>query len=197
MFQYCEMDTDSAYIALAGDSIDDLVTPEHRKHYFKHRSEWLPAECCDEHKEEYVNTRLAGRSWTATESCCLARKAFDKRTPGLFKVEWCGNGFIGLCSKTYYCFGETDKSTTKGLSKRHNVIDKDVFLAVLTNRRKKKKKKKKLYSTPNRQMYKLQYLTYQIYNLSNYVRTYIDIMCINIHRRYKKMININNVLWGR
>ena len=61
----------------------------------------------------------------------------------------------------------------------------------------KKKKKKKLYSTPNRQMYKLQYLTYQIYNLSNFVRTYIDIMCINIHRRYKKMININNVLWGR
>ena len=66
-----------------------------------------------------------------------------------------------------------------------------------SRREKKKKKKKKLYSTPNRQMYKLQYLTYQIYNLSNYVRTYIDIMCINIHRRYKKMININNVLWGR
>ena len=100
LFQYCEMDTDSAYIALAGESIDDLVTPEHRKHYFKHRSEWLPAECCDEHKEEYVNTRLAGRSWTATESCCIARKAFDKRTPGLFKVEWRGNGFIGLCSKS-------------------------------------------------------------------------------------------------
>ena len=29
----------------------------------------------------------------------------------------------------------TDKSTTKGLSKRHNDIDKDTFLAVLTNRR--------------------------------------------------------------
>ena len=54
LYQYCEMDTDSAY------------SVEHRKHYFKHRSEWLPAECCDEHKEEYVNTRLAGRSWTAT-----------------------------------------------------------------------------------------------------------------------------------
>ena len=25
MFQYCEMDTDSAYIALAGDSIDDRL----------------------------------------------------------------------------------------------------------------------------------------------------------------------------
>ena len=135
LFQYCEMDTDSAYIALAGESIDDLVTPEHRKHYFKHRSEWLPAECCDEHKEEYVNTRLAGRSWTATESCCIARKAFDKRTPGLFKVEWRGNGFIGLCSKTYYCFGASDKCTTKGLNKRQNDIDKDAFLNVLTSRR--------------------------------------------------------------
>ena len=40
-----------------------------------------------------------------------------------------------LCSKTYYCFGATDKSTTKGLNKRQNIIDKDAFLNVLTNRR--------------------------------------------------------------
>ena len=135
LFQYCEMDTDSAYIVLAGDTIDDLVTSEHREHYFRNRSQWLPAECCDDHEEEYVCARIAGFSWTATESCCLARKAFDKRTPGLFKVEWRGNGFIGLCSKTYYCFGATDKYSTKGLSKRQNVINKDTFLAVLTNRR--------------------------------------------------------------
>ena len=135
LFQYCEMDTDSAYIALAGESIDDLVRPELREHFFQHRSEWLPAECCDEHKGDYVETRLAGRTWTATEPCCLARKAFDKRTPGLFKVEWCGDGFIGLCSKTYYCFGATNKCTTKGLNKRQNNIDKDAFLDVLTNRR--------------------------------------------------------------
>ena len=135
LYQYCEMDTDSAYIALAGDTIDDLVAPEHREHYFRHRSEWLPAECCDNHKDDNVQTRLAGLPWTATESCCVARKAFDKRTPGLFKVEWRGNGFIGLCSKTYYCFGSTDKCTTKGLNKRQNTIDKDAFLSVLTNRR--------------------------------------------------------------
>ena len=135
LYQYCEMDTDSAYIALAGDSIDDLVAPEHREHYFRNRSQWLPAECCDDHEEEYVYARIAGRSWTAKESCCIARKAFDKRTPGLFKIEWCGDGFIGLCSKTYYCFGASDKCTTKGLNKRQNTIDKDAFLSVLTNRR--------------------------------------------------------------
>ena len=135
LFQYCEMDTDSAYIALAGDSIDDIVAPEHREHYFRNRSQWLPAECCDNHKDDYVHTRLAGRTWTATEPCCIARKAYDKRTPGLFKIEWCGDGFIGLCSKTYYCFGSTDKCTTKGLNKRQNTFDKDTFLSVLTNRR--------------------------------------------------------------
>ena len=66
LYQYCEMDTDSAYIALAGDTIDDLVAPEHREHYFRHRSEWLPAECCDEHEDDYVQTRLTGLPWTAT-----------------------------------------------------------------------------------------------------------------------------------
>ena len=135
LFQYCEMDTDSAYIALAGESIDGLVKADRRAHYFRHRSQWLPAECCYEHEDDYVRGRIAGCPWTATESCCFARKAFDKRTPGLFKVEWCGDGFVGLCSKTYYCFGATDKYSTKGLSKRHNDIDKDTFLAVLTNRR--------------------------------------------------------------
>ena len=50
-------------------------------------------------------------------------------------VDWCANGFVGLCSKTYYCFGATDKYSTTGLSKRHTDIDKDTFLTVLTNRR--------------------------------------------------------------
>ena len=79
--------------------------------------------------------RLAGRLCAGAEQCCKARKAYDKKTPGLFKVEWSGDGFVGLCSKTYYCFGATDKYSTKRLSKRHNDIDKDAFLDVLTNRR--------------------------------------------------------------
>ena len=55
----------------------------------------------------------------------------DKRTPGRFKVEWEGEGFVGLCSKTYYCFGAKDKYSTKGLNKRNNKIDKQVFFDVL------------------------------------------------------------------
>ena len=56
-------------------------------------------------------------------------------TPGLFKVEWRGDGFVGLCSKTYYCFGVNDKFSTKGLSKHQNIINKGSFLTVLSDRR--------------------------------------------------------------
>ena len=34
---------------------------------------------------------------------------------------------MGLCSKTYYCFGAADKYSTKGLSKRHNAINKNAI----------------------------------------------------------------------
>ena len=114
------------------------MTPELREHYFRHRSERLPSECCDEHRNEYVHCRLANRvGWrrgVGDEECCKDRRAHNKRTPGLFKVEWSGDGFVWLCSKTYYGFEPTDKYSTKGLSKRHNDIDKDAFLEVFTNR---------------------------------------------------------------
>ena len=96
LFQYCEMGTDSAYIVLAGESIDGLVRADRRAHYFRNRSQWLQEEFCDEyHQDDHVRARIAGRPWTTTESCCFARKAFDKRTTGLLKVEWCGDGFVG------------------------------------------------------------------------------------------------------
>ena len=135
MFQYCEMDTDSAYIALAGENIDGLARADSRAPYLRHISHWLPAECCEEHEDDYVHVRIAGGPWTSAVSCRFTRKAFDKQTPGLFMVEWCGDGFVGLCSTSYYCFGVTDQYSTTCLSKRQNDIDKDTFLTVLANRR--------------------------------------------------------------
>ena len=69
--------------------------------------------------------------WESVERCCATGKTYDKRTPGFFKVEWCGDDFVGLCSKTYYCFGAIDKYSTIGLSKHQNAINTDAFLDVL------------------------------------------------------------------
>ena len=106
-FQYCETDTDSAYVALSGPSVESLVEPELRVEYEKEKSNWFPRTDTPEHK------------------------AFDKRTPGLFKEEWSGEGIIGLSSKTYYCFGPEDKFSCKGVNKRCNEISKDKYLSAL------------------------------------------------------------------
>ena len=109
-FQYYEMDTDSAYIAIAGESVESLVKPELRHECEQDKANWFPRTNTPDHK------------------------IFDKRTPGLFKEEWSGDGIIGLCSKTYYCFGTSDKFSCKGMNKRCNDIDKDKYFNVLLSK---------------------------------------------------------------
>ena len=108
-FQYVEMDTDSAYIALAGESLEDLIKPNLRETFSQEKTQWFPRDDTAEHKR------------------------YDKRTPGLFKVEWEGDGIIALCSKTYFCFGTKEKFSCKGVNKRSNkdIINQELFLRVL------------------------------------------------------------------
>ncbi|KAI8515563.1 hypothetical protein Bbelb_063760 [Branchiostoma belcheri] len=67
-FQYCEMDTDSAYIAISADRLEDVIKPHMRERYENEKHLWFP------------------RTDTPENA------AYDKRTPGLFKEEWAGDG---------------------------------------------------------------------------------------------------------
>ena len=110
-FEYCEMDTDSAYIALSGESVDALIKPELQAEYELEKFDWFPRD---------YNVEVS---------------AYDKRTPGLFKTEFEGDGIIGLCSKMYFCFNDSKaKYSCKGVSKRTNAIDKDTYLSVLRSK---------------------------------------------------------------
>ncbi len=77
-FQYLEMDTDSAYMALTKESLMDFI-PEAVKESWGHEPhKFFPRECCDEHKK------------------------YDRRKPGLMKQEISSaQEMICLCSKTY------------------------------------------------------------------------------------------------
>jgi hypothetical protein len=77
-FQYIEMDTDSAYLALSGAKLDDVIKPHMKEEYEKDKYNWFPNETTKE------------------------LKAYNKRTPGLFKVEFEGNTMYALCSKLYF-----------------------------------------------------------------------------------------------
>jgi hypothetical protein len=112
-FQYIEMDTDSAYLAISEESFDQVIKPEMRQEYEKDKYNWFPNE-------------------TTPES-----KAFDKRTPGLFKVEFEGKSTYALCSKLYFVEGDTkNKYSCKGINKNQNEISKDRFHNVLFNNEK-------------------------------------------------------------
>ena len=74
-FEYVQMDTDSAYFAISGDSLESLVKPKLRQLFEQEKEKWLPRTDTEEHRR------------------------YDKRTPGLFKLEWEGDGIIALCSK--------------------------------------------------------------------------------------------------
>ena len=68
-------------------------------------------------------------------SCCVKQQNFDKRSPGLFKLEWEGAGFIGLCSKTYFGFGVKDKQVSKGVNIKQNQFNKTTYLNVLKSQK--------------------------------------------------------------
>ena len=110
-FEYCQMDTDSAYIAFSSENFEDLIKPEMRQSYLKDKYSFFPR---DDTNENYN---------------------YDKRVPGLFKEEYRGDGIISLSSKMYYCFSSSskDKFSCKGINKAQNQIDKKKILDVLNS----------------------------------------------------------------
>ena len=70
-FELCYMDTDSFYLAISGDSLDDIVRPEMKQAHEADKKNWL------------------------------ATDKFSERTPGLFKPEFVGTRGVWLTAKCY------------------------------------------------------------------------------------------------
>ena len=130
-FQLCETDTDSLYLALSTETIADAVRTNMLDDFYHAYDNWFPGEACVLHRDDFV----CSKGTTPTDCLgCIAKRNYDKRTPGLFKLEYEGDGMISLCSKTYICFGQYDKTSAKGLSKKHNTLTKDRYYNVLDTR---------------------------------------------------------------
>ncbi|XP_068699900.1 uncharacterized protein [Montipora foliosa] len=119
-FQLIEMDTDSLYMAVSKAGAEKLQQLELAENQ-RSEPEWFPRSDTPEHK------------------------AYDKRTPGLFKKEYEGSGCVALASKTYLCYEKAQedqmeagenvsdlkrKKSTKGLQKS-NVFGRKDYLEVL------------------------------------------------------------------
>jgi len=90
-FALMEMDTDPCYFACATSSLEEAVKIEKRIHFYNNLHLWLPAQACDEHRRDFIENKVRGLAWSP-QPCCLERQRHDKRTPGLFKLEWSWDG---------------------------------------------------------------------------------------------------------
>jgi hypothetical protein len=120
-FEFIEMDTDSNYMAISADKLEDVIKPKMKKQYDKEYKLFFPAEKCEEKCKKCDQCKLA---------------MYERRTAGLFKIEWEGLGMIALNSKCYYGWSDTekDKNSCRGVNKRTNDITKDIYMNVLTNK---------------------------------------------------------------
>ena len=109
-FQYMYMDTDSAYMGIT-DDFEKLIKPELKNEFELDKHNWFPRTDTKENKD------------------------YDKRKPGLFKKEFEGKGMLAICSKTYYCWGDKDKFSSKGLQKERNeqYLNQETYKKCLNN----------------------------------------------------------------
>ena len=101
-FELTEMDTDSLYLALSSDNLADVIKPDLQRQFYADYDQWFPSEVCADHRADFISTCGFSKSSRPDCQACRDRKLFDKRTPGLFKLEYDGEGMISLCSKTYH-----------------------------------------------------------------------------------------------
>ena len=95
------MDTDSLYLALSDENLEDVILREKRAEWDQLRSK----ECTDD-----FTANATDNFFPRTSS--NVHKKHDKREPGLFKEAFRCAEMLCLCSKTYCCY---DKQTN-----RHN-----------------------------------------------------------------------------
>jgi hypothetical protein len=113
LYQFIEMDTDSLYMSLGKEKIEDCIRSDKI-------GEWENFRQFD-HRD---NFRSHSKFNFFPRTCCPEHISHDKREPGLFKEEWRGDEMIALCSKTYCCICSKtceENFSSKGLNK--NFLD--------------------------------------------------------------------------
>ena len=115
---YC--DTDSIYLAISEETIDQCVNPNLWDQWLQEKDKFFSSN--DDTLYEF-------------DGQMIPFAQYDKRTPGKFKPEFVGNGMVSLNSKVVHAWSELkSKTSCKGTQKRRNTFTKDHFLSVLETR---------------------------------------------------------------
>ena len=80
-------------------------------------------------REEYQREKYKWFPRTDTEE----NRMYDKRKPGLFRVEYEGDGMVAFCSKSYYVWNSNnkDKFSCKGVQKKRDPLVREQYIRCL------------------------------------------------------------------
>ena len=128
-YQLMETDTDSLYIALARETLDECVKPELK-------AEW------DQVKWKFLSSE-DNETMVDFNGYSITLRQYDKRTPGKYKEEFNGIGMVCLNAKVYHIWSDRydeygnaeTKTSCKGMQKKRNKLVRDDFLEMLENPR--------------------------------------------------------------
>ena len=120
-FELTQIDTDSMYFAISESSFTDIVKADKLDEYQARIEQQCHLDAIE----------ADGKNWYQ-RTCCDKHRQYDRRTPGLMKLEASGCKMISLCSKTYFlqCKDHT-KLSCKGLNKINVKDPGDIFFDVL------------------------------------------------------------------
>ena len=110
-YEKLEMDTDSLYLALSDENLEDVILPEKRVEWDQLRSK----DCTNDFTANATDTFFS-------RTCCNVHKKHDKREPGLFKEEFRCEEMLCFGSTTYCCYDKQTnkhKFSSKGLNKKN------------------------------------------------------------------------------
>ena len=92
-YEELEMDTNSLYLALLEENLEDNILPEKRNEWKAIRSRG----CSDSFTSNATGNFVP-------RTCYTAHKKHDKRKPGQFKEEFGFSEMLCLCGKTFCCY---------------------------------------------------------------------------------------------
>ena len=123
-FEMATMDTDSCYFAIAGKSLVDVIRPELKQQYI----DTIQNSC-------HIDRIEADGNFWFPRTCCREHALFDKRTPGLMKLEASGRLMICLAAKTYFLANDSgNKMSCKGSNKQFMVDPQHHYLKALVDK---------------------------------------------------------------
>ena len=93
-FQYVEMNTDSAYMALSAP-LENIVKPGMEREFWEEYERWFPRRACESHNSEFIDCMLSRGTWVQGD-CCKQITKHDSKMPGLYKEESKGAGAVAL-----------------------------------------------------------------------------------------------------